>query len=235
MAKFRTGTTRDIRELDRIAIERYGIPGVILMENAGRGAADVAQDMAVAGGRVLVVCGSGNNGGDGFVIGRHLHNRGFEVEFLVVNPDKIKPGGDADINFEIIKRMSLHVREVGDAPESYRIDSDRYCLVIDALLGTGLSGEVREPARSVINEMNESGLPMLAVDTPSGLNTDTGEMLGVCVHANRTVTFAAAKRGFFAGMGPKVVGELHVADIGVPRELIESLPIKHAQCSKQDR
>lgn len=222
MGEFRIAGVDEIRELDRVAIEEYGIPGIVLMENAGRGAAEIARKMVKQNeGRVLIVCGPGNNGGDGFVIGRHLHNFGIDVEFLASGAGKIKSGGDAHINFEIVKKMSLPVRKAEEENLPIDISRDEYCLVIDALLGTGLSGEARDPARGIIVAINESGLPVLAVDTPSGLDADSGEILGVCVKADKTATFAAAKKGFFGGRGAVLTGELHVVDIGAPRELAE--------------
>jgi NAD(P)H-hydrate epimerase len=217
-----TLTTEQVRRLDRIAIEEYGIPGAVLMENAGRGAADIAlQMLGRKRGRVLVLCGRGNNGGDGFVIARHLHNRGIAVAlWLAARADEVKPESDAGINLRIVQKMKLPLIEGSDAARAKPIAGSRYDLLVDALLGTGLSGEVREPMRTLIQQMNASGIPVLAVDTPSGLDTETGRVLGVAVRARRTATFAAAKRGFFLGEGPAHVGKLHVVDIGVPRELL---------------
>ncbi len=218
-------TTDQIRTLDKRAIEEYAIPGILLMENAGRGAAETALTMLPdKDGRALILCGRGNNGGDGFVIARHLHNRGARVEiWLATNADKIDPASDAGVNVRIVQRMGLPIREIIDASHVQPILKGRYDLLIDALLGTGLSGEVREPTRSLICAINDSGIPVLAVDTPSGLNTDTGEVLGVAVRATRTVTFAAAKRGFFRGAGPEYAGLLSVVDIGMPKELLLSV------------
>jgi len=217
-------STQEIRELDRRAIEDYGMPGIILMENAGRGAAEVAAGMLgdPRDRRVLILCGRGNNGGDGFVIGRHLHNRGATVEFrLAATIDKVKPGGDAATNMAIAQKMGLPIRETpaaGDVP-AHDLETGGYDLLIDALLGTGLSGAVREPYATLIRAINVAGVPVLAVDAPSGLNGDSGEVLGVAVRADVTVTFAAAKRGFFLADGPAHVGDLRLVDIGVPREL----------------
>jgi NAD(P)H-hydrate epimerase len=217
-------TTEQVRSLDKVAIEQYGMSGVMLMENAGRGAAEIALTMLPhKTPRVLVLCGRGNNGGDGFVIGRHLHNKGVGVEFwLAASADKVDPASDAGTNLRIVQKMDLPIREITDSSQVEPIPRDKYNLLVDALLGTGLAGDVREPTRSLIQAINASGIPVLAVDTPSGLNTDTGEILGVAVRANCTVTFAAAKRGFFQGSGPEYVGRLQVADIGIPRELIMS-------------
>jgi len=215
-------TTEQVRRLDRIAIEEYGVPGVVLMENAGRGAAETALEMLDGGaGPVLVLCGRGNNGGDGFVVARHLHNHRVRVEILLACPlGRVDPAGDAGVNLAIVRRMGLPLREITDPAAARDISLAGYVLLVDALLGTGLSGAVREPARGLIGAVNASGVPCLAIDTPSGLHTDTGEVLGVAVKASRTVTFAAAKRGFFVGRGPEHVGRLEVVDIGSPREIL---------------
>jgi len=224
----KVATTAQVREIDRRAIEEYGIPGLILMENAGRGAAAEAETMlgGAEGKGVLILCGRGNNGGDGFVVGRHLHNRGARVEFwLAASADVVDARSDAGVNLRIARRMGLPIREIRSVAEvpPAGIPPGRYHLLVDALLGTGLSGEVREPYRALIEAINAARTPVLSIDTPSGLNTDTGEVLGVAVRATRTVTFAAAKQGFFRGEGPAHVGQLVCVDIGVPRELLAAL------------
>ena len=220
----RPRTADEMRELDRRAIEEYGIPGVVLMENAGRAAAhEVAKIIPRAAKRkVLIFCGKGNNGGDGFVIARHLHNQGVAVKvYLTGSAAHLLEGtGDAQTNLRIILNMGLGVREIhaaGDVPRRMRAG-----VIVDALLGTGISGEVREPFRTIIRGINRSRIPVLAVDTPSGLSCDTGEVLGEAVIASRTVTFAAPKKGFFTKDGPRHVGKLVVADIGMPRELLNA-------------
>ena len=213
----RYATREEIREIDRVAIEEYGMPGVILMENAGRGAARCALEMLADknGGRVVIVCGRGNNGGDGFVVARHLHNRGLAVTVLLLAPrDEI--GGDALVNLQIIERMGLDIRETGHGA----LDLSDCDLIVDAILGTGLSGEVREPFASAIRAVNAAGKPVLAVDIPSGLDANTGEVLGECVRATRTATFALPKAGFTGDNGPEMTGEVTVVDIGVPREVL---------------
>ena len=210
--------TRDeIREIDRVAIEEYGIPGVVLMENAGRGAADIAVEMldGKADALVSIVCGSGNNAGDGFVIARHLHNRGIGVVVRLLAPRE-KIGGDALVNLEIIEKMKLDIRHA--TPDELTFDD--VDLIVDAMLGTGLQGEVREPYTSAICAVNAAKRPVLCVDMPSGLDADTGAVLGEAVCANRTATFAASKIGFTLCDGPTMAGDVTVVDIGVPRELL---------------
>ena len=214
----RHATREEIRGLDRVAIDDYGMPGVILMENAGRGATECALEM-VAGleaPRVAVVCGRGNNGGDGFVIARHLHNRGVGVTVHLLAPrDKI--GGDALINLQIIEKMPLDIRQTA----AEKLDFSASDLIVDAMLGTGLAGEVREPFLSAIRAVNAAGKPVLAVDIPSGLDANTGEVLGDCVRADRTATFALPKIGFTRNRGPEMTGGVTVVDIGVPKEILD--------------
>lgn len=210
----------EIRELDRIAMEDYGMPGVVLMEHAGAGAVECAFEMLgdVRNARVAVVCGRGNNGGDGYVVARLLHNKGVGVVVhLVAERDKI--GGDALVNLRIIEKMKLDIR----AAESGGLDFSAVDLVVDAMLGTGLAGAVREPFLSAIKAVNAAGTPVLAIDIPSGLDANTGEVLGDCVRAARTATFAMPKIGFTRGRGPEMAGEVTVVDLGVPAEILGRL------------
>ena len=220
-------TRAEVRGIDRRAIEEYGIPGMVLMENAGRGAADVAMAM-VAGidaPRVAILCGKGNNGGDGFVMARHLHNRGVPVDLFYAGRAEDAGDGDGAANMRIALRMGLPFEEVADpsAAEALAGRLDHHDLVVDALLGTGLIGEVREPARSLIRAINAAGKPVLAADIPSGLDCDEGVPLGEAVRATRTATFAAAKVGFSEADGARHCGRVTVVDIGVPASLLESL------------
>ncbi|MBN2583666.1 MAG: NAD(P)H-hydrate epimerase [Planctomycetes bacterium] len=216
--------TRDeVREFDRRAIEDVGVPGIVLMENAGRQAADAAEQMLrdAGGRRAVIVAGRGNNGGDGFVIARHLATRGYEARVLLVaDPGKIS--GDAATNLAVLGPLGIEVRPLaGDADEvrtAILRAAEEADVVIDALLGTGLQGNVREPHLSAIEAMNASGRPVLAVDIPSGLDADTGLPQGAAVVARTTITFAATKLGFLSPEAAAFVGRLAVADIGVPRK-----------------
>ncbi|MGO8702526.1 MAG: NAD(P)H-hydrate epimerase [Candidatus Brocadiia bacterium] len=229
-------TREQVRELDRRAMDEYGMPGVVLMENAGRGAAEVAAEMLgnpadlpalrVAGKRVVIFCGKGNNGGDGFVVGRHLHNRGAKVEFvLACPPEEIDPWTDAGINLQIAQKMGLHLHLA--AAEDGRFEAaglERSAdLIVDALLGTGLTGDVREPYLSLIRLINAADKPVLAIDIPSGLDCDAGRILRAAVRATRTATFVLPKLGFTLAEGPAQAGQVVVVDIGIPKELVESI------------
>jgi NAD(P)H-hydrate epimerase len=201
-------TRAQVREVDRLAIEEFHIPGIVLMENAARSVVDVAVQMAPQNGDVVIICGGGNNGGDGFAVARHLHNRGLGVRIVSTAGD-LK--GDALINFRIAEMMGIPI-------DRFWHDSE---LIIDALFGTGLTRPPHEDAAAVIGQMNQAGVPILAIDLPSGLDCDTGEPLGACVRATRTVTFVAEKSGFANPASRIYTGEVIVGDIGCPREFIE--------------
>lgn len=205
-------TRAQVREVDRRAIEEYHIPGIVLMENAARSAAGVAMRMLQAGDRVLIVCGGGNNGGDGLAIARHLHNLRVEVSiYLAIDP--LKYTGDARINWEIAKAMNL-LQEWIDSP----------ALIIDAMFGTGLTTPPRADGLGMIERMNRSSGHILAIDLPSGMDCDTGKPLGEsCVRATRTITFVAEKAGFANPESSQYTGEVVVGDIGCPRRLIEEV------------
>lgn len=224
----RPRTRAEMRELDRRAIEEYGIPALLLMENAGRAAADVACDMArPRDGCVLVFCGRGNNGGDGFVLARHLANRGYDVRcHFAGRAADLPPRSDAGVNLEIARRMGIAITDHDDDRNRDAMAGSVAwaALLVDGLLGTGLKGSVREPYSTLISFLNARRAPILALDLPSGLDCDTGEVLGKAVHATRTVTFGAPKVGFGRGQGPELVGKVTVADIAIPRKLLDELP-----------
>jgi len=203
-------TTAEIREYDRRFIEEVGVPGVVLMENAGRGAAEIIMKY-YPDRKIAIVCGRGNNGGDGCVVARHLFNKGYKVGvFLFAGADEIK--GDAKINLGIAQKMNLPVKERGE----WTADSLRtFGVIVDALLGTGISGELKEDYRKLIENINKLPCPKVAIDIPSGLAGDTGEVLGAAIKAERTITFALPKVGFFKGDAKKFTGEIHLVDIGI--------------------
>ncbi len=205
-----------VRAVDRAAIDEYGIPGVVLMENAARGLAVEALDMlGGATGSVVIVCGSGNNGGDGWALARHLHNAGVRV---TVSPlGEPREGGDAAVNRRICRNMAL--REI--APDDLPALLDGCDLVVDAVFGTGLDRKITGAAAAVIDRINDSGRPVLAVDVPSGLDCDSGEPLVRAVKAARTVTFVAHKPAMNVAAAREHLGRIVVADIGAPVELLE--------------
>ena len=229
-------TRQQVREVDRLAIEQLGIPGIVLMENAARAAAEVVlavlgDDLAVepADAKTTVLCGGGNNGGDGYAIARHLHNAGVLVAvYAAVDPDRLT--GDAAVNCRIAARMGLAqvpVLSAEDAASHAPAWADSH-VIVDALLGTGFHGQVRQPLASTIGHCNvvsgRSGGPkVVAVDVPSGLDCDTGQPANATVRADVTVTFVAAKTGFAAVAARPWLGRVIVADIGAPPSLIEQV------------
>lgn len=212
------------RSVDRCAIDEFGIPGIVLMENAGRGIAELLITLGCRG-PVVICAGKGNNGGDGFVIARHLENRGIAVQvWLACDPAELT--GDAAANLRILLAAGTPVEVLAPTKNSnaFSADLSGSDWVVDALLGTGMTGEVREPCRSMINEINRiAGPRKLAVDIPSGFDCDTGQTFGCCVRADHTATMVARKVGFDAPGAVEWTGVVHVIDIGVPRKLIDRL------------
>lgn len=221
----KTVTREEMRELDRKTIEVYEIPAIILMENAGRNVAEEILKMTDTQTKikVAVLCGKGNNGGDGFVAARHLHNYGIPVGvFLVAKISDILKDADAGTNLKILLNMKIDVREILLTTEmnSILMELRSYDIIVDALFGTGLSGEVREPFKMLIDGVNNLNRPIVSVDIPSGLDCNNGNILGTAMKAAKTVTFAVGKRGFYLGDGPVHTGKIIVTDICIPKELI---------------
>lgn len=220
------------RQVDRRAIGEYGMSGLVLMENAGRGIADLLCRRIEAGprgdagspGHFVVCCGKGNNAGDGFVIARHLELRGHDVRVLVWAA-ATELTGDAGVNFRILEKAGTPLEILGDRLDSGRLAGHLVgaAWIVDALLGTGARGEPRPPLDAVISQMNASRVPILAVDLPSGLDCDSGQPARHTICAAETCTFVAVKRGFLAPGAQQYTGPVHVLDIGVPRRLIEEV------------
>ena len=201
------------------------------MENAGAGAARLILGQAREGLKTLppyhVYCGPGNNGGDGFVVARHLSNHGQPVELTVIAPRRSKdgllyePGSDAAVNFAIVRRMGLDIQTIDASRKAPRTPPrvPGQGTIVDALFGTGLSRPIGAPYRDLLEALAASSCPVVALDTPSGLDAESGEILGVCLSAALTITFAARKTGFDAKSGPRVCGAIEIVDIGIPREI----------------
>jgi len=216
-------TAERMRELDRQATEEFGIPSLILMENAGRAVAMTALAMLKdhSRARVIIACGPGNNGGDGFVAARHLHNAGVDV-LVVYYGTRSKAAGDALANIVAAERLPLDILpNPGPAVLSrLALESD---LVIDALLGTGIKGALKPPYDDVLSTLKRDfRCPVLAVDIPSGLDADDGSVAGRVVHADRTVTFALPKIGLLTHPGAAYAGDIVVADIGIPWDALKN-------------
>ncbi len=257
-------TAKEMQYIDRVTIDKYGIAGTILMERAGlsvvkrineiyfrdtehkiQGSGVSEQDSEEKTQRrqlttdnqqltkVIVLCGGGNNGGDGFVIARVLHNQGRDVEvFLTTKPENLK--GDAKINYDAAKKFGINMRPIKYFLNRYSSYITRNCVIIDALLGTGLSKEVRAPLSDLIKKTNKMSSPVVSVDIPSGISSDTGQIMGCAVKAQYTITFGLPKKGHFLYPGAGYAGQLFVEDIGFPRKLLESEKINVNLVQKKD-
>lgn len=228
----------EVRELDRRAIEDYGVPGIVLMENAGRGSAELLRQLNPKKQPVMILCGPGNNGGDGFVIARHLDNLGWPITvYAVPRPardlhrhtvtrdgwyDGLPP--DALANFRILAASGVEVAPLHDANHfesgPFFEAARRSAWIVDALFGTGLSRPLTA-FNELISCVAAARTPVLAVDIPSGLDCDSGEPLGPTIRAAHTATFVAQKKGFLNPASRAWTGEIHVIDIGAPRVLID--------------
>ena len=213
--------TRDeVRAFDAWAIDTLGIPGVVLMENAGRSCAELIEEKLknAAGQKVCIFCGTGNNGGDGYVIARHLINRGIQVA-VVVCGDRNKIKGDAKINLDILERMGWPVELLDPSGRDIAGEVERLGagagVIVDSLFGTGLRGQLSDEYGRLIESINACNCPVLAVDIPSGLDCDAGEPLGAAIRATWTVTFVAVKKGFVSASAAQYTGEIFVASIGI--------------------
>ncbi len=256
-------TASQIKKIDRRAVDDFSIPTLILMENAGRSVADLAERVIPecfkresrsspsllarkAGGptkafgddtrrraKILIVCGKGNNGGDGFAAARHLFNRGHKVSVVLLGkPSELK--GDAKTNFQILKKMRVSINIIHDRrgevvspragkPGPYKrlnMLIQNLDLIIDAIFGTGLDREVVGLAREVISILNEAGRKILSIDIPSGMNGDSGEVMGIAVQATVTGTLAAPKTSMMSKAARKFTGKIEVLDISIPRKLL---------------
>ena len=212
--------TREIvREIDRLTIKKYGIPGLVLMENAGRAVADVLLDNFNYADKVAIFAGGGNNGGDGFVVARHLISEGLDVDtYVVSDPKKYK--GDALTNYKALVKIGGNIIELKDNLRKYK-QAD---VIVDALFGTGLDREVTGFYKKVIEFINIQGVPTIAVDIPSGLDSNSGYPLGTAILADITVTFVLPKLGISIYPGVEFAGEIYVADITTPDFLENDIP-----------
>ena len=216
-------TREQSRQVDRLAMEKYGFSGLVLMENAGRGVVDTLEKLGI-GGTVLVCCGRGNNGGDGFVIARHLNLRGYETQVLLFcDPGQLT--GDAAANYQILTKTDVPIHACFESHDAANLQDHLSGAgwIVDALLGTGARGEPRPPLDAVIDQFNGSQVPILAVDVPSGLDCDTGEPTGHTIRAAHTCTFVTPKVGFLEPTAKPYLGELHVLSIGTPVKLVNEL------------
>ncbi len=222
-------TASEMQRIDTMTIQEFGIPGMVLMERAGISVAVRTKEW-FGRKRIIVICGKGNNGGDGFVAARELHNEGWYVTvFLISDPQTLSE--DAMLQYLAAERFGVPMRSVGDLLSSPQSFLGRHTLIIDAILGTGLSKPVKGTVAEVISVMNKSGLPILSVDIPSGISADNGQVMGIAVKAACTVTFGLPKRGHFLHPGATHAGKLSIEDIGFPRTLTLSpdIPVEYVE------
>lgn len=213
-------TREQVRRVDELAQREYGLAGIVLMENAGRGAAELIDRHHGPNGKALIACGTGNNGGDGLVIARHLHILGWEVCVLIAgDPAAMSP--DCATNDRVVQAMKLprYVTLDGSWPERLSVGGE--WVLIDALLGTGFQGVIRPNLYRLIDRLGSMpSRATVAVDIPSGLDCDTGKPGGIALRSTRTITFIALKPGFQTPTGASYTGQCEVVGIGVPTELI---------------
>ncbi len=210
-------TAQQAAEIDRYAKERLGIQTLMLMENAGRAVAEVALDLLGEANQahIAVFCGRGNNAGDGFVAARHLITQGRDADvYLLSRQAQIR--NEAEINLDILKKLTDRIFEIKDSADLQAINLKAYAVIIDALFGIGLRGEVGGLFKETISLINKSGVRIVAIDIPSGLDATTGEVHGIAIRADTTVTFMARKKGLLAGQGPEYCGKILVRGLGTP-------------------
>jgi hydroxyethylthiazole kinase-like uncharacterized protein yjeF len=210
----------EVRAFDAWAINTLGIPGVVLMENAGRSCAElILEKMAVIDNpNVCIFCGTGNNGGDGYVIARHLLNNNINVTVIICG-DRGKIKGDAKINLDILESMGQSIIQINQADDNatslYKKPIKEADMIVDGLFGTGLKGQLSDEYIKMIECINSENKLVLAVDIPSGLDCDTGRPLGAAINADCTVTFVAVKKGFINTQAAQYTGEVYIASIGI--------------------
>ena len=213
----------DVRQIDRLAIDQYGMNGLVLMENAGRGAARKIASSCPANATVCIVCGTGNNGGDGYVIARHLQLMNFSVRIVSLVPLE-KLSGDADANARIALKSGLPLTVAEDAGMLEHLIREGEC-VVDCMLGTGATGEPRGIYGDAVQLSNQRAGYRVAIDLPTGLDCDSGRPAGTTFRADLTVTFVAAKDGFRAEEAKPWIGRVEVVGIGVPKILLDQFSV----------
>ena len=231
-------SAEEMRWCDETTINTYGVPGLLLMENAGRGVVEVIKhrNTALESKKILIVCGKGNNGGDGFVIARLLSNSCMQINVLLMaSPSELK--GDAKKNFIILQKFakkSPHKITIHRFSKRVLSSIPKPDIIVDAIFGTGFSGSVRKPFTDVIDWMNKQGTQIVAVDIPSGVNGTTGVVENCAVRANITVTFGSIKSGLLCNQGRELVGSVFVIDIGIPNSIIKDKRLRTSLVEQMD-
>ncbi len=223
-------SAKEMRWCDEITIRKYGVPGLMLMENAGRGVAEVALRKfgPLHSKHILIFCGKGNNGGDGFVVARHLLSSGAVVTVvLLASPRQLQ--GDARTNYEIVSKLHQAEKDslsIKSYSPSYLKGLQKPHLIIDAIFGTGFSGKVHKPYADVIEWINAQDVPVVSVDIPSGVDGTTGVVVNTAVKASHTVTFGLVKTGLLCNQGQDCVGKITIVDINIPKAVAGSKSLK---------
>ncbi len=218
----KTVSVGEMKGIDALAIKRFGIPALILMENAGRCAAEEALKMLPNKRmrRAAVLCGYGNNGGDGFVCARHLINKGVEIQVYLVGKKK-ELSEDARVNYRILRKMKQKFKSIKtiNTLGPFEKGIKKYQLIIDGIFGIGLRGAPDRFYQELFLKLNASGIPILALDIPSGLDADTGTPLGNAIQAAKTITFGFLKKGMSMRQARRFTGKIIIGDISLPRML----------------
>ena len=213
------------KNIDQRATREYGIPGIVLMENAGLQVVDYLEsefeDLEER--NILVLCGKGNNGGDGMVVAKHLHNRGYDLRLLLFGR-KSDTKDEPLVNLRILEKSGVEVQEIADirAWHDFLPELGNFEMIVDALIGIGVQGGVRGFLEEVMRDVNNANATRISVDVPSGLSADTNEIPGICIKADATVTFGCPKLPHIFLPAEEKVGEVYIADIGIPEEAVEA-------------
>ncbi len=218
-------TREEMRSIDQAATQRFGIPSLLLMENAGSAAAGIAAQqiphLKTKNPKVLCLCGPGNNGGDAMVVTRHLFNRGFDVGYYLSASPK-KNSYETALNLDILIKMGIRRIQHHEDLKALRLAIMESDFIVDGLFGIGLSRNLDTLNLEIIQAVNESKKQVLSLDIPSGMDSDTGHELPECIKAKWTVTFGLPKKAFSSMNTSLKVGELFMVDIGLPRALLHS-------------
>ena len=222
----KVASINEMRKLDKLASEEFGIPEEILMENAGIAVYDtIKEDIGIKGKKFLIFAGTGNNGGDGFVVARKIVSSGGEVSIFILGEES-KISGVAKVNLERLHNFPVEIYKVTSVNRIIEISLLTCDAIIDAIFGTGLSKGIKGAQGEIINQINLSGKPVFSVDIPSGVNGDTGEIMGCAIKATATVTFGLPKKGHFIFPGAELTGKLYVSHISFPAELTNRSDLK---------
>ncbi|MBU0469040.1 MAG: NAD(P)H-hydrate epimerase [Candidatus Omnitrophica bacterium] len=214
-------TVKQIQKIDDIAINKYGIASVVLMENAGRAVSQEVKRMLPKNkkAKAIIICGSGNNAGDGFVVARHLNEMNVDVKvFMLGRASNLK--NDAKINYEIVKKLKIPIKEFKNVVERMIDDIKKADVVVDAIFGVGLNRELKGTFFDAVEVINKFSKKVVSIDIPTGLDGTNGTVYGICIKADKTITFSLPKKGFFCGQGRKFTGKVVIVDIGIPKEIL---------------